>query len=238
MKVFSSLVVIVALVCSLNPPIYAAPTNQVMQGTQIRLTLLNGVSTAVAREGDPIVAVVGQPVFLGNLLLIPAGTRINGVIGTIQKARNFSLFKGQAYMNISFKTMEIDSRLIPVQMSIIGLAQPMVGDETKKRRDIKITEGEVLQEKHDFKGDAIGMAIGGGGGSMVGLIFSNALRGFGIGMAAGAIYVVARKGKELEMPAQTGMLVRLDNPVTLPAISASNSNGPNNASYVPSQSNQ
>jgi hypothetical protein len=238
MKVFLSVVLIVALVCTLTPPIYAAPPNQVMQGTQIRLTLLNGVSTAVAREGDPIVAVIGQPVFLGNQLLIPAGTRVNGVIGTIQKARNFSLFKGQAYMNISFKTMEIDSRLIPVQMSIIGLTQPMVGDETKKRKDIKITEGEALQEKHDYKGDAIGMAIGGGGGSMVGLIFSNALRGFGIGMAAGAIYVVARKGKELEMPAQTGMLVRLDNPVTVPAYTTSAGNGPNNASYVPSQPNQ
>jgi hypothetical protein len=231
MKLFLSHVLIVALFCTLTPPIYAEP-HQVMQGTQIRLTLLNGVSSEVAREGDPIVAVVGQPVFFGNQLLIPAGTRVNGVIGTIQKAKNFSLFRGQAYMNISFKTMEIDSRLIPVQMSIIGLAQPSAGDETKKRKDIKITEGEVLQEKHDYKGDAIGMAIGGGGGSMIGLIFSNALRGFGLGMAGGAIYVVSRKGKELEMPAQTGMLVRLDNPVTVPSFSAS-SNGPNNASYIP-----
>ncbi len=228
MKVFLSLVLIVALLCTFTPPIYAE-THQVMQGTQIHLTLLNGVSTAVAHEGDPIVAVIGEPVFLGNQLLIPAGTRINGVIGTIQKAKNFSLFRGQAYMNISFKTMEIDSRLIPVQMSIIGLAQPRMGDETKKRKDVKITEGEVLQEKHDYKGDAIGMAIGGGGGSLVGLIFSNALRGFGIGMAGGAIYVVSRKGKELEMPAQTGMLVRLDNPLTVPNFPASN--GPNNASY-------
>jgi hypothetical protein len=230
MKVFLSLVLIGAMFCTLTPPIYAEP-HQVMQGTQIHLTLLNGVSTAVAREGDPIIAVVGDPVFLGNQLLIPAGTRINGVIGTIQKAKNFSLFRGQAYMNISFKTMEIDSRLIPVQLSIIGLAQPRMGDETKRRKDIKITEGEMLEEKHDYKGDAIGMAIGGGGGSMIGVIFSNALRGFGIGMAGGAIYVVSRKGKELEMPAQTGILVRLDNPVTVPSLSAGN--GPTNATYTP-----
>lgn len=229
MKVFLSLVLICAMLCTLTPTSYAEP-HQVMQGTQIRLTLLNGVSTAVAREGDPVVAVVSEPVFLGNQLLIPAGTRLNGVIGTIQKAKRFSLFRGQAYMNLSFKTMEIESRLIPVQMSILGLAQPRMGDETKHRKDIKITEGEVLEEKHDYKGDAIGMAVGGGGGSMVGVIFSNALRGFGIGMAGGAIYVVARKGKELEMPAQTGMLVRLDNPVTVPSFSASN--GPANASYI------
>jgi hypothetical protein len=66
------------------------------------------------------------------------------------------------------------------------------------------------------------MAIGGGGGSAVGLVFSNVARGFGIGIAAGAIYVVARKGKEVEMPAQTGMLARLDSTVTVPYIAASN----------------
>ena len=38
MKALLSLVLIVALVCTLTPSIYAGPTNQVMQGTQIRLT--------------------------------------------------------------------------------------------------------------------------------------------------------------------------------------------------------
>jgi hypothetical protein len=119
-------------------------------------------------------------------------------------------------MNISFKSLEIDSRLIPVQMSILGLEQPRMNSESKRRKDVKITEGEVIQQKHDYKGDAIGFAIGGGGGSVVGLVFSSVARGFGIGMAGGAIYVVARKGKEVEMPAQTGFLVRMDNTVTMP----------------------
>ena len=91
MKVFLSLILIAAMLCTLTPPIYAEP-HQVMQGTQIHLTLLNGVSTAVAHEGDPIVAVVGEPVFLGNQLLIPAGTRINGVIGTYRRLKIFRCF--------------------------------------------------------------------------------------------------------------------------------------------------
>jgi hypothetical protein len=231
MKAFVSIVLVVAMLCTITLPSAYAEPHQVMQGTQIHLTLLNGVCSAVAREGDPIVAVIAEPVFLGNQLLIPSGTRVNGTIGSIQKAKNFSLFRGQAYINVSFKNLEIDSRLVPVQMSIIGLAEPRMGDETKRRKDVKISEGEVLQEKHDYKGDAIGMAIGGGGGSLIGLIFSNALRGFGIGMAGGAIYVVSRKGKELEMPAQTGMLVRLDNAVTVPSLPVSS--GPNSASNIP-----
>ncbi|HEX8871810.1 MAG TPA: hypothetical protein VF758_03530, partial [Candidatus Acidoferrum sp.] len=210
-----------ALVCSAAPPASAEP-RQVIQGTQIRLTLLTGISSAVAREGDPFIAVVSEPVFLGNQLLIPAGTRVNGIIGTIQPAKRFSLFRGQAYMNLTFKSLEADSRLIPVQMSILGLEQPGHHGDERSRKDVRITEGEIVEQKHDYKGDAIGMAVGGGGGSLVGVVFSNVARGFGIGLAGGAIYVVARKGKDVEMPAQTGMLVRMDNTVTLPGMLASN----------------
>lgn len=221
MKVVVSFLLVFALVCSAAPPATAEP-RQVIQGTQIRLTLLTGISSAVAREGDPFIAVVSEPVFLGNQLLIPAGTRVNGIIGTIQPAKRFSLFRGQAYMNLTFKSLEADSRLIPVQMSILGLEQPGHHGDERSRKDVRITEGEIVEQKHDYKGDAIGMAVGGGGGSLVGVVFSNVARGFGIGLAGGAIYVVARKGKDVEMPAQTGMLVRMDNTVTLPGMLASN----------------
>jgi len=56
-------------------------------------------------------------------LLLPAGTRVNGIIGTVEKARRFSIFRGQAYMNLTFRSIEVDSRLIPVQMSIIAIEQ-------------------------------------------------------------------------------------------------------------------
>lgn len=221
MKILLSLVLVVTLACTAAPPIYAGP-REVMQGTEIHLTLLDSINSKNTREGDPFVAVVSAPVVVGSLIIIPAGTRVHGVVGTIQKAKSFSLFRGQAYMNLSFKTMEVDSRLIPIQMSILGIGGPR-GSEgySKRRNDMKITEGEILQEKHDIKGDVIGMAVGGGGGSLVGLIFSNVARGFGIGMAAGAVYVVARKGKEIDMPPQTGMLVRMDNTITVPLIAAS-----------------
>jgi hypothetical protein len=221
MKILLSLVLVVTLACTAAPPIYAEP-REVVQGTEIHLTLLDSINSKNTREGDPFVAVVSAPVVVGSLIIIPAGTKVHGVVGAIQQAKSFSLFRGQAYMNISFKTMEVDSRLIPIQMSILGIGGPRgVEGYSKRRNDMKITEGEILQEKHDVKGDVIGMAVGGGGGSLVGLIFSNVARGFGIGMAGGAIYVVARKGKEIDMPAQTGMLVRMDSTITVPLIAAS-----------------
>jgi hypothetical protein len=190
---------------------------------QVHLTLLNTISSAASRDGDPFVAVVAEPVYLGNQLLVPAGTRVNGIIGTVEKARHFSLFRGQAYMNLTFRSIEIDSRLIPVQMSIITIEQPHGQADGKRRTDVKVEEGQVVQEKHDVKGDLVGGAIGTGGGTLIGAVFSHAIRGFGIGLVGSAAYIVERKGKEVELPAQTGMIVRMDNTITVPTNMASNS---------------
>ncbi|HUC54141.1 MAG TPA: hypothetical protein VMR90_08855 [Candidatus Cybelea sp.] len=221
MKIVASLLLAGALVCNAAPSSFAEP-RQVIQGTQVRLTLLSGISSTVTRDGDPFVAVVAEPVYLGTQLLLPAGTRVNGVVGTVEKARHFSMFRGQAYMNLTFRSIEVDSRLIPVQMSIIAIEQPRGPSEVKRRKDVKIEEGQVVQEKHDIKGDIVGATIGTGGGTLVGAVFSHVVRGFGFGLAGSAAYIVARKGKDLDLPAQTGMLVRMDNTVTVPFTSASN----------------
>ncbi len=220
MKAVLSLVLVFALVCTAAPPTYAEP-RQVLQGTEVHLTLLTPISSSHSKEGDPFVAVLAQPVAFDSRIILPAGTRVNGIIGTIQPAKAFSIFRGQAYMNLNFKTIEVDSRLIPIQMSILAIGQPRIDSYSKPRKDMKITEGEILQEKHDFKGDAIGMAVGGGGGSLIGLIFSNVGRGIGLGFAAGAVYVVARKGKEIDLPVNSGMLTRVDSTISVPFIAAS-----------------
>jgi hypothetical protein len=222
MKTFLSLLLVAALSCAIAPASYAEP-HQLLQGMQVHLTLLNTISSAASRDGDPFVAVVAEPVYLGNQLLVPAGTRVNGIIGTVEKARHFSIFRGQAYMNLTFRSIEIDSRLIPVQMSIITIEQPHGQADAKRRTDVKVEEGQVVQEKHDVKGDIVGGAIGTGGGTLIGAVFSNAIRGFGIGLVGSAAYIVERKGKEVELPAQTGMIVRMDNTITVPTNMASNS---------------
>jgi hypothetical protein len=223
MKAVLSLVLAASLSFAAAPASLAQP-HQVLQGTQVQLTLLNSINTATARDGDPFVAVVAEPVYLGAQMLIPAGARIQGVIGTVNKARRFSLFRGQAYFNLTFRTLEIDSRLVPVQMSLLAIEQPHGQSNGKQRKDVRIEEGQVVEAKHDVKGDIKAGAIGTGGGTLIGLVFSHAMRGFGIGMAGSAVYIVARKGKEVELPAQTGMLVRMDNTVTVPSIVASNGN--------------
>jgi hypothetical protein len=223
MKAVVSVLLVFALAVSavLPTPAFAEP-RQIIQGTEVHLTLLTPVSTSTSREGDPFIAVLAQPLALDSRIILPAGTRVHGVVGTIQKPKNFSIFRGQAYMNLAFKSVEMDGRLIPVQMSLIAIGHPRIDSYSTARRDVKIIEGEVVQEKHDYKGDAYGVAVGGGGGTLMGVLFSNVARGIGIGFAAGAVYVVARKGREVELPAQTGLLTRLDSTLTLPVIAADN----------------
>jgi hypothetical protein len=222
MKAVVSLILAVALLCAAAPFASAEP-RQVLQGTEFRLTLMTPISSSTVKEGDPIIAVTSEAVMLNGQTLLPAGTRLHGVVGSVKKAKYFSLFKGQAYVNVTFKTLEVDSRLIPVQTTLVAIGKPRVNSSlSTARKDVKITEGEVVQEKHDYKGDAIAVALGGGGGSTIGLIAGNLGRGMGIGFAVGAAYVVARKGKEVNMPEQTALLVRLESTVTVPYVAANN----------------
>ncbi len=85
----------------------------------------------------------------------------------------------------------------------------------------------MVEERHDVKTDVEDVAIGTAGGSVAGIIFSRILRGTIIGLVGGSAYVVAKKGKDVELPAQTGMLVRMDSNVSLPASLL------HNASYTP-----
>ncbi len=220
---------VAALAVPLAAPAVFAEPRQLLQGTQIHLQLLTDISTGAAKEGDPLLAVVTEPVALGDQLILPAGTRVHGVVTTISKARRFSIFRGGAYLNLSFRSVEIDSRLIPVQMSLLAIEKPKKDGESSPRKDVKITEGQVVEEKHDIKGDVVAGTVGTGGGTLVGAVFSHALRGFGIGLAGSAVYVVARKGKEVDLPAKTGMLVRMDSTITVPGATATN------ASYTSSR---
>jgi len=195
-----------------------AEPRQLIQGTQIHLKLLSDIGTATSRNGDPFVAVTTQPLMVGDQVILPAGTRIRGIVTSISRAKRFSLFRGEAYMNLSFRSIEIDSRLIPVQMSVLALQKPSEEGEGRQRKDVDVTEGRMLEQKHDIKGDIVAGTIGTGGSTLIGKLASHTAAGFGIGILGSAIYVSARKGKELNLPAETGMLVRMDSTVTVPSF--------------------
>ncbi len=207
----------VACLLLLATPAAHSQSNQLLQGTQLRLVLLNGLTTSVARSGDPFLATVAEPVYIGGQLVLPAGARVHGVVGNIITPKHFALFRGQAAMNLRFESMEVEGREIPAQMSILGIQQS-TAEGNRKRKDLRTIEGAVVETKPDIKGDVALVGLSTGGGTVVGTVFSHVVRGLALGLVGGTAYVMARKGKDVELPAQSGFLVRLDNTVALPAI--------------------
>jgi hypothetical protein len=127
-----------------------------------------------------------------------------------------SMFRGGASMNLVFNSVEVESRIFPARMSILSIYQSGT-DHSKTRKDLSTVEGVVVEERHDVKTDVEDVAIGTAGGSTAGVIFSRVLRGTIIGLVGGSAYVIAKKGKDVELPAQTGLLVRMDSNVSVPA---------------------
>ena len=120
-------------------------------------------------------------------------------------------------MNVNFTSIEVASRIFPARMSILSIYTGTI-DTRKQRKDVKTVEGVVVEQNNrDIKTDVEEVALGTAGGSLVGAIFSHVARGTVIGLVGGSVYVVAKKGKEVELPAQTGILVRMDSPLSLPA---------------------
>ena len=215
-----------ALVAATAIPAAAQNLNTVLAGTELHLTLQNNLTTAYAHAGDPFVAVVTEPVYVNSLLVIPAGTRITGNIGAVIQPRHFAIFRGEAAMNLTFRNIQLSGRDVPVQMSILDIVKRGSNGEGRYRHDVKLEEGSVIEQKHDVKGDVIAGTIGTGGATLIGTIARHAAGGFGIGLAGSAIYVIQRKGKDVVLPAQTGLVVRLDNKLLLPT---SNSTSASNA---------
>jgi len=226
MKRFTAVAVLFSFALLVIPAVQAQNSGQVVPGTQVRLTLQSGLSTKVAHDGDPFTAVVAEPVFSGNQLLVPAGAIIHGTVSGITRPKMFSMFRGGASMNIAFTSIEVESRIFPTRMSILSIGAP--GESDKNRKDLKTTEGEVVSENHDIKTDVLDVSIGTAGGSTVGLLFSHVLRGTIYGLVGSTAYIAVKKGKDVELPAQTKVLVRMDAALSLPPVVLHNASYNNN----------
>lgn len=226
MKRLAVLMLVLVLLVTAAPPVQSQTVQQVLQGTQLKLVLLTGLSSSVAREGDPFYAELAEPAYLGSQLLLPAGTRVKGEIGTIMRPKRFSMFRGQAAMNLYIRYVEIDHREIPAPMSILAIYETIAKTERgNERKDLKTVEGAVVQARRDIKGDVRVVALGTGGGTVIGTVFSHVMRGLMIGLVGSSAYVVTKRGKEVELPAQSGLLVRLDNTITVPTPQAAPATG-------------
>lgn len=194
------------------PPSTIPMARTVPVNTQFKATLDRTLSSKISHPGDTFTVTLTEP--LRNQQgdeLVPAGTRINGVVQDAESGKIFASMRGKGKLSLRFQEVQLPSgQTLPIQATLLGV------NEIKGKGKVSTNdEGEVTGGTTGTT-TAKDIGIGAGVGTIAGLIFGGALKGLAIGAIAGGGYVLANAGKDVELPAQTGLNLRLDQLLTVP----------------------
>ena len=190
--------------------------DQVSAGTEIRAALDTPLSTKTSKPGDRFTATITQPVRgSSGSTVIPAGTRVEGEVAETEEGKTLAALRGKGKLSLRFRDLVLPTgQTLPLTATLISVNDTN-GKNTKKADE----EGQVQSGTRN-KDVAKDVGIGAGIGTVAGLVFGGPLKGLAIGALAGGGYVLATKGKEVNLPAQTGMVIKLDEPVSASLSSA------------------
>ena len=181
------------------------------EGTEIYLRLHITVDTKISQAGDRIVATVEESVLLDNIEVIPVGARVLGRVGEIKKPGRFG--RGGRLV-LTFESVEVPgSGTVPITGSLVDIYDPdLVAEEDKSLKDMDIgSEGEV-KASGPRKLKRISTVLGGGAAGAAAGAGAGAAIGIAVGMGIGFVWF---KGKQVELPAGIGLVMRVDRGITL-----------------------
>jgi hypothetical protein len=183
----------------------SAASGDVPANTEMRATLDTPLSSKTSKPGDRFTATVSQPVQGRNGEVIPAGARVEGEVSESEQGKTIPALRGKGKMNLRFRDIVLpNGQTVPLIASLVS-----VNSTNGKRTQKADNEGQV---ESDTQGKTVAkdVGIGAGVGTIAGLIFGGPLKGLAIGALAGGGYVLATNGKDVNLPAQTGLVIRLD----------------------------
>jgi len=217
----------------MTPEIASSINSQPPPGSFVRARLTTPLSSATAKKGDEVEAVLSQPLFDGKKLILPQGCRLKGAVVQVQPARSLSR-NGRLRM-VFHELVLPDGVEQKVNASLEGL-QASKGDDVKldseggaeanSPKTRYLTTGISVALAALSQGDDPGdRAAGGAGGfKLVGMAIGAFVHSQPLGMAMGAYgasmsvytHFVAR-GRDVLFPKNTSMQigigVRMDVPV-------------------------
>lgn len=180
--------------------------------TQFHATLDRALSTKYSHPGDSFTVTLIDPMRnqQGDAL-IPAGTRLSGVVQVAESGKIFASMRGKGKLELRFQDIDLaDGRHLPIEATLLGIV-PKKGTSAETN-----DEGQVTGGNPSGKTTAKDVGIGAGVGTLAGLIMGSALKGAAIGAIAGGGYVLANSGKDVDLPENTTLNIRLDQLLTVP----------------------
>jgi len=220
----------------LTPEIAASLNTPPPPGSSVHVRLMTTLSSATARKGEEVDAVVSRPLLDGNRLILPQGSLLKGSVVQVQPARRFSR-NGQ--LRIDFHELVLPDGLEQKVETSLQAVQSGKGQNVKldseggaeanspKTRYLTTGvsvalaavafRGDPDASNGDTAGNTTSRTAGGAGGfKIVGIAVGVSVHSQPLGMAMGAygasisIYThfIAR-GNELEFPKNTAMQIAM-----------------------------
>jgi hypothetical protein len=171
------------------------------------------LSTKDSKVGDTFTATVQQNVAASDgSVAIPAGSKIQGEVVESEQGKVLPSVRGKGKLNMRFRSLALpNGASVPLSATLLSVHGTTKGASAGQEGEVSGgTSGKEAAKK---------VGIGAGIGTVAGLIFGNALKGLLIGAAAGGGYVLATEGKDVNLPAETGLKLRLDQNLAVPASS-------------------
>lgn len=194
-----------------DPPPQPSANVTVPAETHIPVSLENAINSKTAYPGQFIYCRTIFPITVGNQIVIPVGSYVKGEVTQVVKPGRI---RGKAKLGLRFDSLTLPNGVteqLRASLSSFGAS----GKEGFNRKEGKI-EGQSTKGK-DAGRVAQTTITGAQIGTLAGISGGHTLRGLGIGSAAGAaagaIWVLAGRGKQIYLPPGTSLELQLGAPL-------------------------
>jgi hypothetical protein len=164
-------------------------------GTEFRATLDTPLSTKTSKVGDRFTATVSAPVrgAIGNVI-IPAGSKLNGQVSDSDNEKLADAIKDMGHLNLRFTDIQLPNGTdVPIDATLISVHR------IKPATRVENTAPPAVGTNAGLTG-----------------AFGPPLKGLAVGNLAGGGYVLATTGKQVNLPAECGLRLRVDRNTPVP----------------------
>ncbi len=177
------------------------------KGTLLSIHTDQPITSFAAHMGDPVNATLENDIYVNDAVAIPAGSQVLGQVSSVDGAGHLGK---HGLLEVHFDSVKLsDGRVVPINAHIVTKDESGVLKGDTYAMDV--AKGVGIAAGSTAAGTLMGTAAGG----LLGSVGTGAVFGLGVGALGGMGYAMARKGKEVIVPAGSRMSVMIDSPVTV-----------------------
>lgn len=163
-------------------------TLAVVEGTEVRLTLRDSLSTRASAAGDTFRAEVAETVYDGERIALPLGAVVTGLVTEVRESGGA---RERAVLHTGFLHVAADGDTVPFQARLVETNPVMRSRISTVERSARIAGGALA-------GALVGGYFTGGTG---------ALAGAAVGGLAAAVWVMSTQDVDVLLPAGSALRV-------------------------------